>query len=92
MSNPHILMIFVTRLKFAVERLAENKSVNFQQDENGYILFNYGFDFKFVLWINCEAELIREEKRKKRRRARHFELFACFMPDARKCLTRPGRT
>ena len=22
-------------------------------------------DFKFVLWINCEAELIREEKQKK---------------------------
>ncbi|MGE1936834.1 hypothetical protein ACME9W_07510 [Escherichia coli] len=39
-------------------------------------------DFKFILWINCETELIREEKQKKRRRARHFELFACFMPDA----------
>ncbi|MEY6982612.1 hypothetical protein AB9B43_22510, partial [Escherichia coli] len=23
-------------------------------------------DFKFILWINCEAELIREEKQKKR--------------------------
>jgi len=23
--------------------------------------------FKFILWINCEAELIREEKQKKRR-------------------------
>ncbi|CDL06695.1 FIG01070401: hypothetical protein [Escherichia coli IS35] len=22
-------------------------------------------DFKFILWINCEAELIREEKQKK---------------------------
>ncbi len=64
MSNRHILMIFVTRLKFAVERLAEDKSVKFQQDESGYILFNYVLDFKFILWINCEAELIREEKQK----------------------------
>ncbi|HHN8623072.1 TPA: hypothetical protein ACRRZ8_003216 [Escherichia fergusonii] len=39
-------------------------------------------DFKFVLWINCEAELIREEKQKKRRRARRFGLFAYFLPDA----------
>ncbi|AKM34245.1 hypothetical protein PCN061_0698 [Escherichia coli PCN061] len=28
------------------------------------IMFCY---FKFILWINCEAELIREEKQKKRR-------------------------
>ncbi|EFK90623.1 hypothetical protein HMPREF9543_02559, partial [Escherichia coli MS 146-1] len=27
------------------------------------IMFCY---FKFILWINCEAELIREEKQKKR--------------------------
>ncbi|MGL9686440.1 hypothetical protein, partial [Escherichia coli] len=29
-------------------------------------------DFKFILWINCEAELIREEKQKKRRRVRRL--------------------
>ncbi|AJM72805.1 hypothetical protein OYT72_21060 [Escherichia coli] len=40
-------------------------------------------DFKFVFWINCEAELIREEKqKKKRRRARRLGLFAYFLPDA----------
>ncbi|MDD8494303.1 hypothetical protein LAX02_06355 [Escherichia coli] len=39
-------------------------------------------DFKFILWINCEAELIREEKQKKRRRARRLGLFACLLPDA----------
>ncbi|XPE70354.1 hypothetical protein ACNKHP_21135 [Shigella boydii] len=33
-------------------------------------------DFKFILWINCEAELIREEKQKKRRRVRRLGLFA----------------
>ncbi|EZJ89289.1 hypothetical protein AC00_0731 [Escherichia coli 1-250-04_S3_C1] len=43
------------------------------------IMFCY---FKFILWINCEAELIREEKQKKRRRPRRLGLFACFLPDA----------
>ncbi|KEM85461.1 hypothetical protein AC64_0844 [Escherichia coli 6-537-08_S3_C3] len=49
-------------------------------------------DFKFILWINCEAELIREEKQKKRRRGRRLGLFAIFFRMRRKCLTRPGRT
>ncbi|EJP8327924.1 hypothetical protein NZA80_002159 [Escherichia coli] len=39
-------------------------------------------DFKFILWKNCEAELIREEKQKKRRRVRRLGLFAYFLPDA----------
>ncbi|HFO2891584.1 TPA: hypothetical protein ACHJSU_002578, partial [Escherichia coli] len=49
-------------------------------------------DFKFILWINCEAELIREEKQKKRRRVRRLGLFAISCRMRRKCLTRPGRT
>ncbi len=32
--------------------------------------------------VNCEAELIREEKQKKTPQSARFELFACFMPDA----------
>jgi hypothetical protein len=42
-------------------------------------------DFKFVLWINYKAELIREEKQKKRRRVRRLGLLTkctLFMPDA----------
>ncbi|EGC08761.1 JOSD3 protein [Escherichia fergusonii B253] len=40
-------------------------------------------DFKFVLWINCETELIRKEKQKKKRhRTRRLGLFAYFLPDA----------
>ncbi|XNM80427.1 hypothetical protein ACLK1U_03845 [Escherichia coli] len=58
--------------------LQKNKSVNFQQDESGYILLIMVCDFKFILWINCEAELIREEKQKKRRRVRRLGLFAIF--------------
>ena len=49
-------------------------------------------DFTFILWINCEAELIREEKQKKRRRVRRLGLFAISCRMRRKCLTRPGRT
>ncbi|MFL4541671.1 hypothetical protein, partial [Escherichia coli] len=40
------------------------------------IMFCY---FKFILWINCEAELIREEKQKKRPGTRGFWFFCVFL-------------
>ncbi|EIG9095384.1 hypothetical protein AB2A69_004627 [Escherichia coli] len=39
-------------------------------------------DFKFVLWINCEAELIREEKQKKTPQSAAFGFVCYFLPDA----------
>jgi len=52
-------------LSLRLKGLQKNKSVNFQKAVTFYlIMFCY---FKFILWINCEAELIREEKQKKRR-------------------------
>ena len=47
--------------------------------------------FKFILWINCEAELIREEKQKKRRRARRLGLFAISCRMRRERLIRPTK-
>ncbi|PTN25948.1 hypothetical protein A7589_13155 [Escherichia sp. MOD1-EC6475] len=44
--------------------------------------------FKFILRINCEAELIRDDKQKKRRRARRLGLFVYFR---RKRLIRPTK-
>ncbi|WXP55380.1 hypothetical protein WHU67_12960 [Escherichia coli] len=38
-------------------------------------------DFKFILWINCEAELIREEKQKTPQSAA-FGIVCYFLPDA----------
>ncbi|EGI7080835.1 hypothetical protein K5Z09_003253 [Escherichia coli] len=35
-------------------------------------------DFKFVLWINCEAELIREEKQKKTPQSAAFWIVCMF--------------
>ncbi len=74
-------MIFVTRLKFAVEGLQKNKSVKFQQDESGYILLIMFCYFKFILWINCEAELIAKKSRKN---AAERGVLDCllFLPDA----------
>ena len=48
-------------------------------------------DFKFVLWINCETELIREEKQKKRRGARRLGLFAISCRMRRERLIRPTK-
>ncbi|EFO2537060.1 hypothetical protein B6R26_11540 [Escherichia coli] len=36
-------------------------------------------DFKFVLWINCEAELIREEKQKKTPQSAAFGIVCIFL-------------
>ena len=36
-------------------------------------------DFKFVLWINCEAELIREEKQKKTPQSAAFGIICIFL-------------
>ncbi|AXO85599.1 hypothetical protein AXA56_21120 [Escherichia coli] len=35
-------------------------------------------DFKFILWINCEAELIREEKQKKTPQSAAFWIVCMF--------------
>ncbi|HCN0826787.1 TPA: hypothetical protein N6L04_002185 [Escherichia coli] len=39
-------------------------------------------DFKFILWINCEAELIREEKAEKTPQSAAFGIVCYFLPDA----------
>ncbi|EEW8203551.1 hypothetical protein DN817_07090 [Escherichia coli] len=36
-------------------------------------------DFKFVFWINCEAELIREEKQKKTPQSAAFGIVCIFL-------------
>ena len=36
-------------------------------------------DFKFILWINCEAELIREEKQKKTPQTAAFGIVCMFL-------------
>ncbi|KZO64482.1 4-phosphopantetheinyl transferase [Escherichia coli] len=36
-------------------------------------------NFKFVLWINCEAELIREEKHKKTPQSAAFGIVCMFL-------------
>lgn len=36
-------------------------------------------DFKFILWINCEAELIREEKQKKTPQSAAFGIICIFL-------------
>ena len=36
-------------------------------------------DFKFILWINCEAELIREEKQKKTPQTAAFGFVCMFL-------------
>ena len=40
------------------------------------IMFCY---FKFILWINCEAELIREEKQKKTPQSAAFGIVCIFL-------------
>ncbi|KUG73273.1 4-phosphopantetheinyl transferase [Escherichia coli] len=35
--------------------------------------------FKFILWINCEAELIREEKQKKTPQTAAFRIVCMFL-------------
>ncbi|EHG02190.1 hypothetical protein i01_00891 [Escherichia coli cloneA_i1] len=50
-------------------------------------------DFKFVFWINCEAELIREEKQKKNAAERGvWDCLHISCRVRRKRFTRPGRT
>nr|WP_071986116.1 hypothetical protein [Escherichia fergusonii] len=50
-------------------------------------------DFKFVLWINCETELIRKEKQKKNATERGvWDCLHISCRMRRKRLTRPGRT
>ncbi|MGQ7789587.1 hypothetical protein ACULNC_09355 [Shigella flexneri] len=61
--------------------LQKNKNVNSSKMKAVTFYLIMFCDFKFILWINCEAELIREEKQKMLQSAA-FGIVCYFLPDA----------
>ncbi|TNK12770.1 hypothetical protein [Escherichia coli] len=69
-------------LSLRLKGLQKNKSVKFQQDESGYILFNYVLLFYIYFMDKLRSGINSRRKAEKTPLNAAFWIVCCFLPDA----------